>query len=229
MVFTIIVGTVVIQSLSGGLVARWLGIANPDPNGVLIVGANRVALAYAEALQSAGHRVLVASTSWDGISKARMAGIPVFYGSPVSSYAERHLELIGLGRLLALSHRPGINELACVKYRYEFGRESVYTVKHDSESSHEKHQVSGEAAGRVLFDGKTSMNDLLALFGGKFTTRTTELTESFSYADYREQHPDRTILFITTPNGRIRFPVGEEKMKLTAGSKITAFVAEEQE
>lgn len=228
MVFTIIVGTVVIQSLSGGLVARWLGIANPDPNGVLIVGANRVALAYAKALQSAGHRVLVASTSWDGISKARMAGMPVFYGSPVSSYAERHLELIGLGRLLALSNRPGINELACVKYRYEFGRESVYTAKHDSESAHEKHQVSGEAAGRVLFGGKTSMKDLFALFQGEFTTKTTELTESFSYANYSAQHPERVILFITTPDGRVRFPVEEEKQRYAAGSKITAFVAEQQ-
>jgi len=228
MVFTIIVGTVVIQSLSGGLVARWLGIADPEPNGVLIVGANRVALGYAKALQSAGHRVLVASTGWDGISKARMAGIPVFYGSPVSSYAERHLELIGLGQLLALSNRPGINELACVKYRYEFGRDSVYTVQNTSESSHEKHKVSGEAAGRVLFDGKSTMDDLLVLFGGKFTTKATELTESFSYDDYRERHPDRTILFVTMPNGRARFPVGEKNLRLTAGSKITAYVAEEQ-
>ena len=226
MVFTIIVGTVVIQSLTGGLLARWLGIANPDPNGVLVVGANPVALAYAEALQSAGHRVLVASTNWDGISKARMAGIPVFYGSPVSSYAERHLELIGLGRLLALSHLPGINELACVKYRYEFGRDSVYTVKHDSESSHEKHQVSGEAAGRVLFDGEISMNDLFALFVGDFKTKTTELTDNFRYADYREQHPDRLILFITTNDGRVRFPVGETSMKGSAGSKITALVSD---
>jgi CPA1 family monovalent cation:H+ antiporter len=226
MVFTIIVGTVVIQSLTGGLVARWLGIANPDPNGVLVVGANPVALAYAEALQSAGHRVLVASTNWDGISKARMAGIPVFYGSPVSSYAERHLELIGLGRLLALSHLPGINELACVKYRYEFGRESVYTVKQDSESSHAKHQVSGEAAGRVLFDGELSMNDLFAFFVKEFKTKTTELTDNFRYADYREQHPDRLILFITTESGHVSFPVGEKKMKISAGSKITALVPE---
>lgn len=229
MVFTIIVGTVVIQSLSGGLVARWLGIANPDPNGVLIVGANRIALAYANALRSAGHRVLLASTSWDGISKARMAGIPVFYGSAVSSYAERHLELIGLGRLLALSHRPGINELACVKYRYEFGRESVYTVKHDSESSHEKHQVSGEAAGRVLFDGKLSMNDLFALFKGDYKTKTTELTDSFSFADYRQQNPNLHILFITTESGRVHFPVGEDTLKISAGSRITALVTEDSE
>lgn len=224
MVFTIIVGTVVIQGLSGGSVARALGIANPEPNGVLIVGANPVALAFANALHANGHRVVVASMGWDGIRKARMSGLPVFYGSPVSSYAERHLDLTGLGNLLALSHRPGINELACVKYRYEFGREAVYTVKHHSESSHEKHQISGEAAGRVLFDGERSMNDLFAMVKSDFATKTTEITDSFRFSDYLEQHPDRVVLFITTADGRVKFPLGGKNMNISEGSRITSLV-----
>ncbi len=226
MVFTIIVGTVVIQSLSGSAVARALRITNPEPNGVLIVGANPVALAYANALNSAGYRVLVASTGWDGIRKARMAGLPVFYGSPVSSYAERHLELIGLGHLLALSHRPGINELACVKYRYEFGREAVYTIKQHSEASHEKHQVSGQAAGRLLFDGQRSMDDLLDLIRRGTKIKTTDITESFGFNEYREKHPDRIVLFITANDGRVRFPVDDKSMKVAAGSRVTALLVE---
>jgi len=228
MVFTVIVGTVVIQGLTGGSVARLLGIANPEPNGVLVVGANPVALAYANALHSAGHRVVVASMGWDGISKARMGGLPVFYGSPVSSYAERHLDLTGLGNLLALSHRPGINELACVKYRYEFGRESVYTVKHHSESSHEKHQISGEAAGRVLFDGERSMDDLFAMVKSGFATKTTEITDSFRFSDYLEQHPDRVVLFITKADGRVSFPLGKNDINISEGSKITSLILEQQ-
>ena len=228
MVFTVIVGTVVIQGLTGGIVARLLAIANPEPNGVLVVGANPVALAYANALHSAGHRVVVASMGWDGISKARMAGLSVFYGSPVSSYAERHLDLTGLGSLLALSHRPGINELACVKYRYEFGRESVYTVKHNSESSHEKHQISGEAAGRVLFDGERSMDDLFAMVKSGFATKTTEITDSFGFSAYLEQHPDRVVLFITTADGRVSFPMGKNDMNISEGSKITSLVLDQK-
>lgn len=226
MVFTVIVGTVVIQSLSGSAVARALRITNPEPNGVLIVGANSVALAYANALNSAGYRVLVASTGWDGIRKARMGGLPVFYGSPVSSYAERHLELIGLGHLLALSHRPGINELACVKYRYEFGREAVYTIKQHSEASHEKHQVSGQAAGRLLFDGQRSMDDLLDLIGRGVKIKTTDITESFGFDEYREKHPERVVLFVTANDGRVRFPVDEKSMKVAAGSRVTALLVE---
>jgi len=225
MVFTIIIGTVVLQSLSGRAVARWLGIANPEATGVLVVGANPVALFFARALNEAGHRVLVTSMSWDGISKARMAGLPVFYGSAVSSYAERHMDLIGLGNLLALSHRPGVNELACVKMRYEFGRSSVYTVKQHRESTHEKHQISGETAARVLFGGEKSMDDLHKIFSGDVDTKTTELTANFSYTDYREKHPSRIVLFFTKQDGRIRFPVGDMTDTLSKGDRVTAVVS----
>ncbi|MDX1498273.1 MAG: sodium:proton antiporter [Woeseiaceae bacterium] len=225
MVFIIIVGTVVIQSLTGGLLARWLRVKDPDPTGVLVVGANAAALAYAEALHEAGHRVLVASMGWDGISKARMKGLPVYYGSPVSGYADRHLDVMGLGHLLALSHRPGLNELACVRFRYEFGRESVYTVPQNSDV-HEKHQITGETGGRVLFGGRRSMDDLLDIVSGNIDTRTTEITETFSFESYRAKHPDRIVLFVTEQDGRIRFPVDVDEMRVPAGSRVTALVPE---
>jgi hypothetical protein len=211
-----------VQSLSGRRVAEWLGVANPDPTGCLIVGANQLALVYAQALDKAGQRVLVASMDWRGISNARMKGLPVFYGSPVSHYAERHLELIGLGKLLALSHRPDLNELACLRYRYEFGRESVYTLRQKSESSHEKFQISGEAAGRVLFGGKYSMSDLNELLERGAEPRTTELTEAFGLAEYRARYPDRLILFVTDEDGRVRFPLDEKEIPVEPGTTVTA-------
>ncbi|NNJ79989.1 MAG: sodium:proton antiporter [Xanthomonadales bacterium] len=221
MVFTVIVGTVVIQSLSGRLIASWLGIRDPDPTGVLVVGANPVARFYGKALQEAGHRVLLASMNWRGISKARMAGLPVFYGSAVSSYGERHMNLLGLGKLLALSYRPGLNELACVKYRYEFGMQSVYTVR-QSDQAHEKHQISGEAAGRLLMDGTRTIEDLEQLVHGSPETRTTEITDNFSIDDYQKTHPDNVILFVTSADGAIRFPLGDDRIK--EGDRVTAVI-----
>ena len=39
-VFMVIVGTVLVYGLTAGPVARWLGVSNPDPQGVLIAGAH---------------------------------------------------------------------------------------------------------------------------------------------------------------------------------------------
>ena len=224
LVFTVIIGTVVIQGLTGRLVARALGIADPEPTGVLIVGANKLALTYAEALQKAGHRVLVASTNWDGISEARMKGLPVFYGSAVSSYADRHLNLLGLGNLLALSHRPGLNELACVRFRYDFGRQAVYTAPHASEGQHEKYQISGQSGGRVLFSGKYSMRDLLSKIANGAEVKSTELTREFGMEAHRERYPDGIILFVTDDNGKLHFPVADTRLPERPGSVVTALV-----
>jgi len=223
MVFAVIVGTVVIQSLTGKLLARWLSVADPEPTGVLVVGANPVALAFAGALQKAGQRVVVASMGWDGISKARMAGLPVYYGSPVSEYAERHLDLIGLGHLLAVSHRPGLNELACVRYSYEFGREAVFTVQQLAETGNEKHQISGETIGRVLYDGKLSMDQLQAAIDRGMIPRETEITDTFPLDAYREKNPDAVILFVRDQKGRLHFPV-EDAPEITTGMWISALV-----
>lgn len=224
LVFTIIIGTVVIQGLTGRVVARALGIADPEPTGVLIVGANALALTYGEALKKAGHNVLVASTGWDGISEARMKGLPVFYGSPVSSYADRHLNLLGLGNLLALSHRPGINELACVRFRYDFGRQAVYTVRQSSEGEHEKYQVSGASGGRVLFSGKNSMSDLLSRIAKGADIKVTELTKEFDIAAHRERYPDGIILFVTDDNNKLHFPVEDTELPERPGSIVTALI-----
>lgn len=224
LVFTVIVGTVVIQSLSGRMFARWMGVSDPEPNGVLVVGANPVALAYAEALHKAGRRVLVASMGWDGVRDARMKGLPVFYGSPVSEYAERHLELMGLGHLLALSHRPGLNELACVKYRYEFGREAVYTMPQKEEKSHEKHQISGESAGRVLYGGTHSISELAQILTGSVEIKSTEITAEFTVDDYHNSYPERIPLFINDANGRLRFQTDKEELAANTGSVVTALV-----
>ena len=226
LVFTIIIGTVVIQGLTGRLFARALGIADPEPTGVLIVGANKLALTYGEALQKAGHRVLIASTGWDGISEARMRGLPVFHGSPVSSYADRHLELLGLGNLLALSHRPGLNELACVRFRYDFGRNAVYTVRQASEGEHEKYQISGESGGRVLFSGDHSINDLLSKIAKGAGVKTTELTQEFDMAAHRERYPDGIILFVTDASNKLHFPVAEAELPENPGSVVTMLLPE---
>jgi NhaP-type Na+/H+ or K+/H+ antiporter len=57
LVFLVIAVTVTVQGLSGGLVARALGVKRPSHSGVLLLGANRIALAIAELLQNGGERV----------------------------------------------------------------------------------------------------------------------------------------------------------------------------
>ncbi len=210
LVFSVIIGTVVIQSLSAARLARWLGVAEPSPKGVLVIGANPIGLLIAKALHDSGVRVVVADSHWAGVRKARMMGLSTFYGSAVSNYAEDELDLAGLGNLLALSRNPGINELACVRFAREFSRDRVYTVSNGEEGEHEKHRVSGESRGRVLFDGEHTVDDLLARLESGDELKSTELTPQYDYAQYLAQNPGNLPVFAVSPDGRVYFPVGDQ-------------------
>lgn len=106
MTFVIIIGTVVLQSATAGILARLLGVSEPEPHGVLVLGGTGVARRLGKALQEAGFRVLLCDTYWDNVRAARMDGLEARFINPVSEEADRKLDLIGIGQMLALAQRP---------------------------------------------------------------------------------------------------------------------------
>jgi CPA1 family monovalent cation:H+ antiporter len=222
LVFSVIIGTVVIQSLTSRVVARLLGVAEPEPTGVLIVGANLLGRTLAKALADSGRAVKIADSHWASIREARMQGLKTFYGSPVSSYAEHNLELTGLGTLLAVSRQPGLNELSCVRFAEEFGRDNVFIVSNTREASHEKHFVSGESRGRVLLGGERSIDELLRLLKDGASVSNTELTDEFGYEAYVERYPTRVVLFAIDTGDSLRFPVTDETFEPAEGWQLVA-------
>jgi NhaP-type Na+/H+ or K+/H+ antiporter len=222
MVFAVIAGTVIVQSLTTRGVAKLLGVAAEKPTGVLVLGANPLGATYASALEAADVKVLVADSHWISIRRARMAGLPTFHGNIVSSYAEQHLDLEGLGLLLAVSRQPGLNELACVRMAQEFGRDAVFTIQSGIEERHDKHKISGERSGRLLFDGERSIEELVALIQDGWKTRKTKLSDEFGFEEYRSKHSEAVVLFAVDTKGRVTFPVGDEEFEPRPGWSITA-------
>ncbi len=217
--FSVIVATVVLHSLTGRPLARLLKVAEPEPRGVLIVGGNPVALAIAERLKAAGVPVLVADTSYEQIRRARMMGIATFFGSAVSEYADRKLDLIGLGLLLALSRRPSLNALACLRYRAEFGSAGVFTVRREeSMMDRELETVSFGFRGRLLFKPEMTLERLEAELAAGRTIRLATLSEDFGFDDLLAEVGDTApMLFAITPDDHVR-PFAEDS-SFRAGPK----------
>lgn len=95
----------------------------------MIADASPLARAIALVLQKHDFRVLLADSSWDNIRAAMMDNLPTFYGNVVSEHADRRLDLVGIGRLLALSGVREENALAAMRYRAEFGAANVFTLQ----------------------------------------------------------------------------------------------------
>ena len=146
-----IIGTVVLQSATARPLARLLKVAEPAPSGFLIVGANGPARAIAKALQQLGSRVLLTDSNWENIRAARMENLPTYFGNPASEHAESHLDLVGLGHLLALSPSGELNTLAVTRFRHEFGPHRLYALINSQENRRtDKHRASHEHRGQAL-------------------------------------------------------------------------------
>ncbi len=230
--FTIIIGTVVLQSATAGMLARALGVAEPEPKGFLIIGANEVARAIGRVLREHGFRAVLTDTNWKHIKEARQKdGLETFYGNPVSDYADRHLNLVGIGRMLGLSRQSDLNALAALKYRPEFGRKGIYTLQSSADVNRsEKLTVSGEHRGYTLFGEDVTYSKLASLMSKGAEIRSTVLTEEFDFDAYRRKYGNRAIpLFALTPKGKLECFVAGGKLKPQPGWTVIALVQPEEE
>ncbi|MGB3210992.1 MAG: sodium:proton antiporter [Desulforhopalus sp.] len=195
--FTVIIGTVLLQGTTV-FVARWLGVALPEPRGFLFVGANSVARKIAHALVDSGVRVLLADTDMEKISKAKLEGLETYFGNPISVHADRHINLTGIGRMLALSPNESKNVATVMYYRSELGRNSVYGIQSIPEENRiEKAKLPVRRRGKILFGSDVTYDSLASALSGDGEIRTTTFTEKYTFEMFEKEFGGRSMpLFV---------------------------------
>lgn len=227
--FLVIIGTVVLQSLTSRFIAQRLGVSEPEAKGILVVGANCVGRQIAVALRDCGFEVVMADTSWGHIRAARMDGLNTYFGNIVSEHADQHLELIGIGHMLALSEYPELNQLACQRYRTEFGRQAIYAIAHENNTANGGlSQLTIPTVGRTLFNEKTNIKTLQTMLNDGAKVHKTLLTDQYGFQQFRNDHPQGTVaLFAVTPGETVRFFAVDDEISPKAGWTIVSLVLPE--
>ena len=227
--FAVIIGTVVLQSATARPLARLLKVAEPAPSGFLIVGANGPARAIGKALQQLGSRVLLTDSNWENIRAARMENLPTYFGNPASQHAEVHLDLVGLGHLLALSPSGELNTLAAIRFRHEFGPKRLYTLASGQEIRRtDKHRASDEHRGQSLGNPALTYTQLASELHNGAEIYSTHLTENFTWEDYQALHGDRaTLLFARDHNSWVHVVTPESDLKPGAGWTLLALIRQD--
>jgi NhaP-type Na+/H+ or K+/H+ antiporter len=226
LVFILIIATVVLQSATARPLARWLGVAAPDPTGVLIYGSDEVARSVGKALAEQQFQVVLADDDWGGISAARMAGLATFYGNPTSQHAAMHLDLTGIGRLLAMSWRREMNSLACMHFRQEFGRERVYRLRVLApEESGNRAAFAGSLRAKALFGDDMTHTRFSDLLAAGWRIKANALTNAFDWPAFVAQHgADTVLLFGIEPGGKLRVASNRRKTEPRSGWTVIALV-----
>ena len=192
MVFLVIIGTVVIQSLTASWWARRLGVTQEKAQGVIFFGATHFARQFAKVLATHNINSVLADTNWESIRLARMDNLNVYFGNPASSHAENNLELGGIGRAMIVSPYRQTNPLVSMYYQDEFGANKVFELE-SPESKHERHQVSRDG-NRSLFEEGVTYSKLNSLMAQGSQIKSTGLTEAFDLNEFNALYPKAILL-----------------------------------
>lgn len=213
--FSVIIFTVLLQSITARPIAQWLKVAEPEPNGFLIIGANAVARAVAGALIKKNINVLLADTGWDKISKAKIEGFKTYFGNPISEHAGRHLDLVGLGRMLALSPFESVNLSSAMHYRMELGQNNVFIIQSKSQDKVvEREKTPLHTFGKTLFGKKLTHAAMASALSNGGEIIVTKLTEQFGFDAFIKRHgPSAFPLFAIDRKGIVHIFTEEQPIK----------------
>lgn len=219
--FLIIIGTVVFQSLTARPVARLLKVALPKTHGVLIVGANPLSIAVATALQKAEVDTIICDTNWDQLRNARLSGLQTYYGNPSSDHGLMHLNTSTYGYMMGLSNHFEYNVTQANSFREEFGGRNVFVLPPNQSSERfKRHISSARNSGRILWDESTAYTKLKKRLNDGERIRVTDLSDEYSYTEWRDDNQGALMLFALKPNGDILFNTIEHRLMVESGYKL---------
>ncbi len=194
--FLIIVGTVAIYGLTAAPLARRLGLADINPQGILIAGASAWIRSLAAELKKHGIAVALVDTNYRNISAAKMEGLRAHCMSILSEHIEEESDLSGIGRMLAMTSNDEVNVLATHEYEHLFGRKNVFQLQPRKSSFGSRPSLGERLDGRILFGNDWTEDRLAAAFDQGFQIKSTQLTEEFTYDDYMETYNDEAIVLM---------------------------------
>ena len=164
-VFAIVVGTVAIYGLSAGPLARWLGLADPNPQGVLFVGATGWVRQVARAIQDLGFAVRLIDANPDHVSRAQKEGLPAERVNALAESAIDEIDWGGIGRLLITIPNDEVGSLTALHFSEAFDTTKIYQLAaHPDSRVTNDDEMPRHLRGRPLFGQETSYDSLRNYF-----------------------------------------------------------------
>jgi NhaP-type Na+/H+ or K+/H+ antiporter len=225
LVFLIIIGTVVIQSLTAGRWAKFLGVKEGSNEGLLIFGASQFSRELASILISKNIKVLLTDNNWDSISKARMQNIPVYFGNPASEHASNYMDLSGIGRVLVMSPYRQLNPLVTFHFQDVLGIEKVYGLNNVDVAS-ARHQLSESYLKRLsLFGENISYAKIATLMAKGAIIKVTTITENFTFERFKKRYGESALpLLYITKDGEVSIVAGAGTTKFPLGIELISLL-----
>ena len=221
-VFLVIVGTVAVYGLTISPLARYLGLADPNPQGVLFLGAYLWTQRAAMALQERGFKVLLIDANTKNIEQAKENGLAAETADALSEAVIDELDLSGLGRFVALTPNDEVNALAALHFTEVFENSEVYQLAARPGSQRDRRgELPEHLRGRPLFGESTTNASLAKRFNDGGEIQPFELTEDFPYKALQARYDDDVVLlFVVRGGGTLLVHAEEDQLTPQLGDTV---------
>ena len=224
--FLLIVVTVLIYGLTAKPLARRLGVADPEPQGLLIVGAGPIGRLLGKAAEEEGVTIKLIDSNREHVTAARLEGLRTRHGNILSESLQEDLDLGGIGRLLAVTSNDEVNALAAISFIDPFERANVFQLP-TPQADKRKTGQGGEnrSTGRRLFSSEATFQELSRRLEAGAVIKKTVLTQEFDYTAFQEQYGGRAIvLFIVERTGDLSICAADDPPAPVAGQKLISLI-----
>jgi len=234
-IFAVIVGTVAIYGLTLAPLARWLDLAEPNPNGLLFVGAAPWVRTVAQHVQELGYSVALLDNNPVHVRSAREEGLTAHQGNALSENILDEITLSGIGHLLITIPNDEVASLTALHFSEIFETTHIYQLAAQPDSRHGGEGVMpGHLRGRPLFGEDTSYQSLKAHLKRGDTIEVLSLNddasdeaqEYYSYEDLSNEYEDETVipLFILRDSDTLEIVSETNQFRLRPEDRFVALV-----
>jgi hypothetical protein len=222
--FLVIIGTVLIYGLSASPLARYLGLAESDPQGLLFVGAHPGARLLASIVREAGFKVVLADTNPRNCQQAEQEALRAYCGNILFEEFIEEMDLGGIGRLLAITSNDEVNTLACLHIADIFGRANVFQLPPQLPEGGRPEGMP-HLGGRLLFGPDMTFRKLNGRFEQGWALQILELDVETLADVHRAREADRLVPLFAVQGTSLKVVTAEEPYEPQSGERLIALVA----
>ena len=147
LVFLVIAMTVLVQGLTGGLVARLLSVRRKTNSGYAILGANELGRVLGRILRNGGEEITFLDASTDATRAAKEEGFRVVFGNALEERTRQRAGLDAVAACIGMTQNEEVNLLFVRRAREEFKVPRLLVVL----EGHITQKIIHESRATILF------------------------------------------------------------------------------
>ncbi len=174
LVFLVIACTVLVQGLTGEMVAGWLGVRRPRGQGYVILGGNPLAVELARVLKTGGEESVLIDANPSLCSEVEAKGFRVLHGNALDERIMGRADIETRKAVISLLPNDGVNLLFSRRAVDDYRADRVYVAMHGGAI---KPAHISEIRGRILFGSPADVDQWASRLG-----RGEALVETWNFA-----------------------------------------------